>query len=434
MSANSESVAVLGGGYAGMAAAVTLAEHGIPVTVYEAAAHLGGRARRVHYNGVTLDNGLHVLIGACSEMLRLVRLVNRDAEHALLRLPLEWRIHDRFRMRVPRLPAPLHLIAALTAARGLGWRARFSAARFVHALRAQQFRLRDDISVAALLAAHRQDDAAIRYLWQPLCVSALNTPIEQASACIFLKVLRDGLDAAAASSDLLVARDDLTALFPAPAAQYVKERRGEILPGHTITGVSQRGSVFLVESRGAQREHSHIICALPPHRLAAAISEIPALNPVAAAVARFDYQPIYSVYLQYAGPVRLPAPMIGVADGVAHWLFDREAICSQTGLLGAVISSAATHRNEAQEDLALRVHAEAAQHFGPLPPLAWHRVIAEKRATFACTVGLQRPSTRTAITGFQLAGDYVDSDYPATLEGAVRSGVQAARAILDSAE
>lgn len=432
MSRASVNVAVLGGGYAGMAAAVTLAEHGIPVTVYEAVSHLGGRARRVHYNGVALDNGLHVLIGACSEVLRLVQHVNRDPAHALLRLPLDWHIHDRFRMRVPALRPPFHLACALLTARGLGVRARWSAARFVHALRAARFKLVQDTTVAALLAAHRQDEGAVRYLWRPLCASALNTPIEHASARIFVNVLRDGLDRAAASSNLLVARHDLTALFPEPAAEYVTARHGEILLGHTVTAVSHGEGVFSVTARGAARAYSHVVCALPPHRLLAAIAGVAALEPVAAIVARFRYQPIYSVYLQYDGSVRLPTPMTGVADGLAHWLFDREAICGQRGLLAAVISSAGAHQAFSQEALAQRVHAEAARHFGPLPPPRWHRVIAEKRATFACTVDLERPSSRTALAGFHLAGDYVASDYPATLEGAARSGVQAARAILDA--
>ena len=197
-------IAVLGGGYAGMAAAVTLAQAGVAVTVYEAASHLGGRARRVDYKGVTLDNGLHVLIGACSEVQKLVQLVNRDAARMLLRLPLDWHMVEGFRLRVRPLPAPFHLAVALATAQGLGWRARWAAARFIGTLRAARFRLTDDVTVAALLAAHRQHESAIRYLWQPLCASALNTPIDAASARVFVNVLRDGLAKAAAQHRLPV--------------------------------------------------------------------------------------------------------------------------------------------------------------------------------------------------------------------------------------
>src|SRR5512134_1682839 len=97
-------VAVVGGGYAGMAAAVTLAERGVPVTVFEAARTLGGRARRVEHRDIALDNGLHILVGAYSETLRLMRLVGADPERLLLRLPLTWRIHDRFALRAAGLP------------------------------------------------------------------------------------------------------------------------------------------------------------------------------------------------------------------------------------------------------------------------------------------------------------------------------------------
>lgn len=432
MSALRSGVAVLGGGYAGMAAAVTLSAAGIPVTVYEAATHLGGRARRVEYNGVALDNGLHVLIGACSTVLDLIRRVNRDADGALLRLPLDWRVHGRFRLRVPSLPAPLHLACAVLTARGLRLRARWAAVRFVHALRATGFRIAEDTSVASLLAAHRQDEAAVRYLWRPLCVSALNTPIETASARVFLNVLRDGLAADAAGSDLIVARRDLAALFPEPAAEYVQARGGSVLTGHTVSNVERRNGTFLVQARGESRAYSHVVCALSPHRLEAAIGRIPELRPVADAVARFSYLPIQTIYLKYRDRARLPAPMIGIADGIAHWVFDRETICGQRGLVAAVISAGGAHQTVAQEALAQRVDAELRRHFGPLPPLEWHRVIAEKRAAFACSVGIERPAMRTALEGFLLAGDYVAGDYPATLEGAVRSGVTAARAVIEA--
>jgi squalene-associated FAD-dependent desaturase len=272
----------------------------------------------------------------------------------------------------------------------------------------------------------------VRYLWRPLCVSALNTPIETASARAFLNVLRDGLDTERRNSDILIARRDLTALFPEPAARYVRARGSEILVGHTVTATSLDDGKFAVSARGARREFTHVICALPPHRLLPALGDLPQLSATTAVVARLKYQPIYSVYLQYPGRIRLPAPMVGLADSLAHWLFDRDAICGQVGLVAAVISAEGSHQALTQGELAGRIHAEIAQRFGPLPMPTWHRVIAEKRATFACITGVERPAQRTALSGFYLAGDYIASDYPATIEGAVRSGVQGARAVLES--
>lgn len=416
-----------------MAAAVTLAERGIPVTVYEAAARLGGRARRVDYRGAVLDNGLHVLIGACSELLRLVAMVNGPEDRALLRLPLEWRMHGKFCMRVPAFPPPLHLAAALLSARGVTLSARIAAMRFARFLRASKYRLEQDVSVADLLARHRQHPDMVRFLWQPLCVSALNTPIDQASAATFLHVLRDGLDAAAGNSDVLVARRDLTSLFPEPAAQYIRDRGGAILLAHTVAQLSHHDGAYSVLSRGERHKYTHVICALSPHRLLPVISGMPHLDSVEEIVTRFEYQPIYSVYLQFRDRVRLPVPMVGIAGGLAHWVFDREAICGQAGLVAAVISAAGPHQDLTQDELASRVHADVERCFGPLPALQWHRVIAEKRASFACTVGVRRPDSLTALAGFHLAGDYVAGDYPATLEGAVRSGVRAAQAVIDAA-
>ena len=175
-------VAVIGGGYAGMAAATELARCGMPVTVFEAARVLGGRARRVETDGARLDNGMHILLGAYRETLRLIDLVKEPgAPSGLLRLPLELTIHPAFRLRAPRLPAPLHLFWALLGAHGLRLGERIAAARFMAWSQRNAFRLAVDASVSDLLVSRRQPDAVTRYLWNPLCVSALNTPPAQAS-------------------------------------------------------------------------------------------------------------------------------------------------------------------------------------------------------------------------------------------------------------
>jgi squalene-associated FAD-dependent desaturase len=425
-------VAIVGGGYAGMAAAVTLADRGIPVTVFEAAAHLGGRARRVRYNETALDNGLHVLVGACRETLRLIRRVNRDCDDLLFRLPFDWRIHRRFRLRALPLPAPLHLACGLLAASGVGLNARLAAVKFMREMRAREFRLAQDVSVAQLLRTHQQDERVARFLWRPLCIAALNTPPEEASAQVFLNMLRDSLDARRSESAIVLSRRDLTALFPDPAADHVRHRGGEILLGHTVAAITIGASGFSVHARGGHFDFSHVICALPPHRLLPVIRDLPQLDQARDAVGRFQYQPIYSIYLQYPGRVALPSPMLGLAGGHVHWVFDRETICGQKGLVAAVISASGPHQDITQEELARRVHGELKAHVAGLPAPLWTRVIAEKRATFACTVGLERPAQSTALGNFYLAGDYTASDYPATIEAAVRSGVRCADAIPNS--
>jgi squalene-associated FAD-dependent desaturase len=425
-------VAVIGGGYAGMAAAVTLAERGVPVTVFEAARTLGGRARRVEHRDTALDNGLHILIGAYSETLRLMRLVGADPERLLLRMPLTWRIHDRFAFRAAVLPAPLHLLAGLMRARGAPLAERLSAARFVFRMRRRGYSLRRDMTVTTLLDEHRQGGYMTALFWRPLCLSALNTPPESASAQVFLNVLRDGLDGSRASSDLLLPRVDLTRLFPDPASDFVRAAGGSVLTGHRVTAVDESSGAFTVRCGDREDAFSHVVCALPPYHAAAFLIGISALAEAAEAVERLAYQPIYSVYLCYPPEQGLPAPMLGFESRLLQWAFDRGALSGQRGVIGVVISTEGAHQDLAHEELARLVHHELQRQLGPLPEPLWCRVIAEKRATFACTPGLKRPDARTPLKNFLLAGDYVASDYPGTLESAVRSGVSAARMILDS--
>ena len=412
-----------------MAAAFALAQAGVSLRVYEAARELGGRARRVVVNGVALDNGLHVLIGAYRETLRLIGAVHPNPAAALLRSKLDWNIHRHFRLSTPRLPAPLHLACAVLAASGSTWAERAAAIRFMQAMRARDFRLSHDISLESLLAANGQSGAFARHFWRPLCLAALNTPPVIASAQIFLNVLRDSLAGSSADTDILVARHDLTALFPQPAAEFVRARGGAVTPACAVTSLAPNNSAIDVCTRTETDRFDHVICAVAPHRVTRILSSLPQLAGVRATIDRFRYQPIYSVYLQLDGAVKLPAPMLGLS-GTAHWLFDREAICGQRGLIAAVISGEGAHEDMPQHALACRIYEEIASELGRLPPLLWHRVIAEKRATLECSVGVERPEIVTPLKNLHLAGDYTASDYPATLESAVRSGIAAAQRVL----
>jgi len=427
-------VAVIGGGYAGMAAAATLAERHVPVTVFEAARTLGGRARRVEYQDLALDNGLHLLIGAYSELLRLVELVGEDPARLFLRTPLTWQIQGQLSLKAANLPAPLHLLAALLGSGGLPLGERLGAVRFMLRMRRRDYRLTSDVSVSEFLDQEGQKGRARHLLWRPLCISALNTSPETASAQVFLHVLRDGLDAERAASDLLLPRVDLSALFPEPAARYVQARGGIVLAGERVTGIDASDGGYLVETAGGRHAFTHVICALPPHRVNAFLVGVTALAEIAETIDRLTYQPIYSVYLGFPEHVRLSAPMLGFDSDLLQWAFDREALCGQLGVIGLVISAEGTHESLPHHELARLCYQELQQQLGAMPAPAWHRVIAEKRATFACRPGLARPPAATPLRNFYLAGDYVASDYPATLEAAVRSGVGAARLVLERRE
>lgn len=431
MTDSPQRVAILGGGYAGMAAAVTLADAGVPVTVFEAGLVTGGRARRVEINGVALDNGLHILIGAYRETLRLIAKVHPAPEQTLLRLPLDWHVHERMHLRAPRLPAPLHLAAALATARGVGLNERWQAIVMMRALRRMKFQLMHDTTVSALLAQHDQGEALTQWLWHPLCVAALNTPPARASAQMFLNVLRDTFTGARADSDMLIPRVDLSRLFPEPAADYVHARGGTVLTGCRVTALQLEAGGLRIVAGDNAGSFSHVVCALPPHLVAGLLEPHAVLRDTVQRVAALTYQPITSVYFQFDGTLRLPAPMLGLADATAHWLFDREAICGQRGLVGAVISAEGAYQSLTQDQLAQRVLQELGARFGPLPPVKWQRVISEKRASFSAVPDLRRPAQRTALPGLWLAGDYTAGEYPATLEAAVRSGLACARGILN---
>lgn len=425
-------VAVIGAGYAGLAAAVELAAQGVSATVFEAARELGGRARRVDYRGMALDNGQHILLGAYRETLRLMRMTGADPAALLLRLPLQLVIPGRFRLQAAPLPAPLHQAFGLLAARGLTWGERLSAVRFMSAMQRRDFRLGDDIGAGRMLAMHGQTGNLRRYLWEPLCIAALNTPLDVASAQIFLNVLRDSLAGSRADSDMLLPLTNLTHLFPEHAAAFIESRGGEIIHSQTVLAVKAEAAGFSLEMRAGSEKFDQVICAVPPQRLAALTADLPELAEARTQVGRFGYQPIYSVFLQYPAATRLLRPMIGLYGGVTQWVFDRGRLNHEAGLLCAVISAEGPHQTLDHDELAQRVDDELRAALPDLPQPLWHKVIAEKRATFACSPSLERPGQATPLPNFYLAGDYTAGDYPATLESAVQSGVKCAQLILES--
>ncbi len=393
-----------------MAAAVTLAERGVPVTVFESGPVPGGRARRVQTEGRDLDNGQHILIGAYSGLLGLMRLVGVAAD-AVLRLPLELRYADGFAFRSLWLPAPFGPLGGLLFSGRIPIRERIGAVRFMLSLKANAFRVGKDLSVDTLLQRHAQIGVIGHYLWRPLCVSALNTPPELAAAQVFATVLRDSLAGESDASDLLLPRVDLSRLFPEPAADYVRAHGGDIRLGETVRDLA-----------ALQKEFGKVVVAVGPHQLKALLPDC---------APEFEYQPIYTCYLQYPETVRLPFPMLGLADGLVQWAFDRGALTGERGLIACVISAQGDHQQMQQDELAATCHQELKKALKNLPDAHWSRVIAEKRATVACTPAMKSLNLKSLIPGVILAGDYTDPDYPPTLEAAVRSGIRAAEQVSD---
>ncbi|GAA5183709.1 hydroxysqualene dehydroxylase HpnE [Niveibacterium umoris] len=426
-------VAVIGAGWSGLACAVELARADIRVTVFEGASTLGGRARVVEKDGWRVDNGQHILVGAYTETLRMLRML-KVSPKKLYSAPFFVHVPGKLDLQAAALPAPLHLAVGLLRAKGLNWADRRAAVRLLNLLKRTKFKLAEDITVSALLMRAQQTETLRRLVWEPLCIAALNTPAERASAQIFANVLRDSVAASASASEVLIPKVDLTELLPVPAVLFLS-RNGQSV--HTMTkirGIARADDSFALEGDPFDGRYSHVVLATAPWQVPALTAEFSEMERLREQLAAMQHEAITTVYLSYDPPLRLARPMIGLDGGFLQWLFDRGQLGGPAGMLAGVISAADTELS--REEIALRAHQDVERLMVPdsghLPSPKWAQVITEKRATFACEPGAFRPITITPVKNLLLAGDYVASDYPATLEGAVRSGLQAARTVFRS--
>jgi squalene-associated FAD-dependent desaturase len=434
---SAQPVVIIGGGWAGLAAALELTAHHIPVTLYEAAPQLGGRARNAPFGNLTVDNGQHLLIGAYSETLRLLAMTGTQESEVLLRTRLRLKVlegEEALLMQAPPLPAPLHLAWAQLTAGGLGIGERLRALTMSLRLMRSGFTLDHDISVSELLQRHRQGETIIRRFWEPLCIATLNTPIDKASAVLFLRVIEESFTRRRHDADLLIPKVPLGELFPQRAAHYLQQHGATVALRRRAGALHLNGerveAVSIADERIPCRD---LIIATAPHAAGRLLDGDGKLATLSRQLAALGNQPITTVYLQYPSDHRLEEPMVGMSGTVSQWLFDRHH-CGQPGLIAVVISAEGIHSGWDNDTLSTHVMQELALQFPRWPQPEKSLVIREKRATFECSVGIEarRPANATPIRGLWLAGDYTDTGYPATLEGAVRSGVQCARQIIAS--
>ena len=415
-------VAVVGGGWAGLAAAVEATRLGHQVTLFDMAPQPGGRAREVRAGDLMLDNGQHILIGAYTETLRLMRTVGVDLDAALLRMPLCIVYPDGAGLQLGRGPAALAFAGAVLRQRHWRWPERLALLRAAGGWSLGGFRCPAQLTVSELTArlpARVRDE-----LIDPLCVAALNTPAAEASASVFLRVLKDALFSGAGSADLLLPRASLSELFPTPAMRWLAAAGALVRCAHRVQRLEADGERWRVDGAAFDR----VVLAASPMEAARLVQPVsPSWSSLAAAL---RYEPIVTVYLQSDG-CRLPAAMMALHSDVsspAQFVFDRGQLGGPAGLLAFVVSGAQAWVERGQEATAQVAIAQALGCLRPWlrGPLQMRLAITEKRATFRCTPGLIRPPADIAA-GLRAAGDHIAGPYPATLEGAVRSGVAAAR-------
>ena len=426
-------VAVIGAGWAGCAAAVEATRLGHAVTLFEASRTPGGRARRVdgllQGQPVSLDNGQHILIGAYSETLRLMAALGIEEQASLLRLPLTLQFPDGSGLRLPAsrwLPAPLDALAGILAARGWSWSDRLSLLKVALGWQLKGFRCTSQQTVVDLCRGLTA--ATMAQLIEPLCVSALNTPADRASGEVFLRVMHDSLFAESGGSNLLLPKVDLSALLPDAALVWLHARGCAAHLGVRVQGITRAGRRWQLTAATQDQpddDFDCIVLACPPAEAARLVEGSGMAADVWLSQTRsLHYEALTTVYVHAPG-ARLSQPMLALpatAHAPAQFVFDRGQLGGPAGLLAFVISASQG------EGAVLTAHvlAQAAAQLGL--QLEAVQTIVEKRATFACTPGLKRPAAEVS-GGLLACGDYIAGPYPATLEGAVRSGMAAARSV-----
>ena len=427
----------MGAGWAGCAAAVEATRLGHHVTVFEATRTAGGRARRldVVHDGQTLrlDNGQHILIGAYAETLKLMADVGVDAATALHRMPLTMQLPDSSGLKLPSsdfLPAPLDALVGILHTKGWSWADRLSLLKTTAHWQLRKFQCPPHQSVADLCKGISQRVMAT--LIEPLCVSALNTPADRASGQVFLRVLSDSLFAVSGGSNLLLPRVDLSALLPQAALAWLVAQGGQVSLGVRVQSIQPAAGTPWQLTGSAESDlgkFDSLIMACPPLEAARLVrsSALPLgdLQEWIKLAEGLQHEAIATVYAFGPG-YSLAQPMLALPSSPAYpaqFVFDRGQLGGPAGLLAFVISAS----QHSSTELTPLIAAQAAAQLG-INDLRILQTVVEKRATFACTPGLIRPGQRIA-PGLLACGDYVNGPYPATLEGAVRSGLEVARQV-----
>lgn len=475
---------IVGAGFAGLSAAVRLADSGARVLVLEARARLGGRATAFtdRETGELVDNGQHALMGCYHETFAFLRtigadgFVRRQPELAVTTIERDGRVS---RMRCPALPPPLHLVAGVFTWPALGWRDKVAVLRMAGPLRRAQaelkkseasvapeahlkvgttqgatsgsavvpaFRRADgesvvrsgpgrttpDETVAQWLDRHGQTPRLRELLWDPLALAALNQPPEQAAAPYFVRVLAEMFGPDPTSAAIVLPTRPLHEMYAEPARRFIEARGGTVRTGAPARIDVRAGAVSGVQADDDTWQPRAVICAVPWFALHdTLIGDVEPLQRVLEAAHATAPSPIVTVNLWFDRAV-MDEPFVGLPGRLMQWVFDKRAVVGDTASHLSLVSSGAADVLRWTNPQLIETALEDLR--GALPRVRDARVvratvIREPRATFSLAPGQPlRPSTHTPIERLFLAGDWIDTGLPATIEGAVRSGHRAAEA------
>jgi hydroxysqualene dehydroxylase len=440
---------VIGAGFAGLSAAVRLTQHGARVLVLEARGRLGGRATAFadRDTGELVDNGQHVLLGCYTETLAFLREIGASGNVRIeprLGVTMIDRAGRRSRLECPALPSPLHLVAGVFEWDALTWADRLAVLQMAGPIKRARRELEPGATtlaaspgetVEAWLVRNGQTRRIREMLWEPLALAALNQPIALAAAPLFARVLAEMFGSDSQAAAIVLPATPLHLMYAEPARQYLEGRGGSVLTGAPARITIGEGASPSIEvhAAGERWRPDMTISAVPWFALGELVAgKTSALDGVLSRAARMASSPIVTVNLWFdrdalAG---IDAPFVGLPGRSMQWVFDKRAVFgSNASHLSMVSSGASPLVGLTNEELIANAHEELLDALPDVrgADLVRATVVREPRSTFSLAPGQPaRPDVATPVRGLYLAGDWIDTGLPATIESAVRSGHRAA--------
>jgi squalene-associated FAD-dependent desaturase len=433
-----DQVVIIGAGLAGLAAAVRLAERGFHVSILESRGRAGGRASSFSdaASGQLVDTCQHVSMGCCTNLDHFCRAVG--IHHLLEPQPwLYFMTPDRrvSRFGADRLPAPLHLARSFLRAHHLTPAEKLRIAWGLAWLRRTP-EDSEDVPFADWLARHRQTPGTVARFWGLVLTSALNEIPERIGLRYARKVFVDGFLRHPRGFQVELPRVPLGQLYGDELRAWLEQHGVRLLLGQGVRRMQVSGrEIQELELRdGSTMKGNWYVAAVPFDRLLGLLpAELIEAEPYFGNLRRLDTSPITSVHVWYDRPV-VDLPHVVLVDCVGQWVFNRGEVAAGEHYLQVVVSAARQFRGLGHEEVQRRVLAELA-HLFPRAAAAnvlRARVVTEHAATFSAVPGVDRwrPAQASPLSNLLVAGDWTATGWPATMEGAVRSGYLAAEALL----